>query len=197
MVLSTMRENGVFLGNAVLLPPRSERVFGAFERSIYVDYKIKIYTNAKEKTMEQINDFVVAGLGIATVFVALICIIFICNIMGAIFARLADKPSKDKHSEGKSADAPVSAPSADSAGLSVPTPRYVKARLENRGAFIAAVSAVIAEDLGCDISRIRIHSVRERADAIADRGELCAAISAVIAEESGASAVRIHSIRKV
>ena len=43
--------------------------------------------------MEQINDFVIAGLGIATVFVALVCIIFICNIMGAIFARLADKPS--------------------------------------------------------------------------------------------------------
>ena len=117
--------------------------------------------------------------------------------MGAIFARLADKPSKDKQSEGKSADASAAAPSAESVGMSAPTPRYVKAKLENRGAFIAAVSAVIAEDLGCDISRIRIHSVRERADAVADRGELCAAISAVLAEESGASGVRIHSIRKV
>ena len=147
--------------------------------------------------MGQINDFVVAGLGISTVFIALICIIFICNIMGAIFASLADKPSKGKQSEGKSADTPIAAPSTVGAGLSVPTAHYVKAKLENRGAFIAAVSAVIAEDLGCDISRIRIHSVRERADAIADRGELCAAVSAVIAEESGASSVRIHSIRKV
>ena len=139
------------------------------------------------------NDFVIAGLGIATVFVALICIIFICMIMGAIFSRFADKPKAK--SEAKAAPrklVPVQTPA-----MAVPEARYVPAKLADRGAFVAAVSAVIAEDLGCDISRIRIHSVRERADAIADRGELCAAISAVIAEESGASAVRIHSIRKV
>ena len=145
--------------------------------------------------MEQINDFVVAGLGVATVFAALVCIILICNIMGAIFARLADKPSKSTSDESAHASAPAAV--SESAAISVPSAHYVKAKLENRGAFIAAVSAVIAEDLGCDVSRIRIHSVRERADAIADRGALCAAVSAVIAEESGAAGVRIHSIRKV
>ncbi len=149
-----------------------------------------------------INDFVVAGLGIATVFVALICIIFICNITGSIFSRFGQEPheSKEPSKESDPAQAQggcaVSA-SAPTAGLTPPRADYVKAKLKNRGEFIAAVSAVIAEDVGCDISRIRILSVRQRADMIENRGELCAAISAVIAEESGASGVRIHSIRKV
>lgn len=141
------------------------------------------------------NDFVVAGLGIATVFVALICIIFICNIMGSIFSRIQDKTPETSKPKSVSSSASAAAAPTESAG--VPAPRYVKAQLENRGAFIAAVSAVIAEDLGCDISRIRIHSVRVREDSIANRGELCAAISAVIALDTGADAVRIHSIRRV
>lgn len=143
------------------------------------------------------NDFVVAGLGISTVFVALICIIFICNIMGSIFCRMSDKGSKKgaPSGDGASADAP-SAQRTQGGTASVPAARYVKAKLENRGAFIAAVSAVIAEECGCDISRIRIHSIRQRADAVENRGEICAAISSVIALETGCDAVRIHSIRK-
>lgn len=140
------------------------------------------------------NDFVIAGLGIATVFVALICIIFICMIMGAIFSRFADKPKAK--SEPKSTPA-AGAPAQSAAPVSVPEARYVPAKIENRGAFVAAVSAVIAEDLGCDISRIRIHSIRQRADAPENRGELCAVISSVIALDTGADQVRIHSIRKV
>ena len=139
------------------------------------------------------NDFVVAGLGISTVFVALICIIFICMIMGAIFSRFADKPKAKP--EAKAAPrklVPVQTPA-----MAVPEARYVPAKLADRGAFVAAVSAVIAEDLGCDISRIRIHSIRQRADAPENRGELCAVISSVIALDTGADQVRIHSIRKV
>ena len=153
-----------------------------------------------------INDFVVAGLGISTVFVALICIIFICNIMGSFFKNVADKPSDDVSRSGggesksgvasaESAQTPVQTSAAP--GMLVPRASYVTAKLENRGAFIAAVSAVIAEDLGTDVSRIRILSVKQRADSIPNRGEICAAISAVIAEESGAAGVRIHSIRRV
>ena len=143
---------------------------------------------------EQLNDLVVAGLGIATVFVALICIIFICNVMGAIFSRISDKPKAKKETNNAVAD---TATVQSNATVVVPEARYVKAKIENRGAFIAAVSAVIAEDLGCDVSRIRICSVRARADGIENRGELCAAISSVIALDTGADAVRIHSIRKV
>ena len=141
------------------------------------------------------NDFVVAGLGIATVFVALVCIIFICNIMGSIFSRIQDKAHEK--SKPESARSQSQAAAAPTQSVSASAPRYVKAQIENRGAFIAAVSAVIAEDLGCDISRSRIHSVRVREDGIANRGELCAAISSVIALDTGADAVRIHSIRRV
>ena len=151
-----------------------------------------------------INDFVVAGLGIATVFVALICIIFICNVTGVVFSRISDKAEdSDKRDENVQTETETGAAqnpsvqSAQTAGFSIPRAHYVKAKLENRGAFIAAVSAVIAEDIGCDISRIRIHSIRQRADDIPNRAELCAAISAVIAEDTGASGVRIHSIRRM
>ncbi len=155
--------------------------------------------------MQQINDFVVAGLGIATVFVALICIIFICNVLGGIFKRLDDKRSESVKGESADAGTVSHAPSVQApvqtqpavTGLTVPRGSYVSAKLENRGAFIAAVSAVIAEDLGTDVSHIRILSVKQRADAIKNRGELCAAISAVIAEDTGAEGVRIHSIRRV
>ena len=140
------------------------------------------------------NDFVVAGLGIATVFVALVCIIFICNIMGVIFSRIAAKPKTESTAKPAVKE---QAPAESAAAVSVPEVRYVPAKIENRGAFIAAVSAVIAEDLGCDVSRIRICSVKQRADGIENRGDLCAVVSSVIALDTGADQVRIHSIRKV
>lgn len=147
-----------------------------------------------------INDFVVAGLGIATVFVALVCIIFICNIMGLIFQKVAKTPSDDKNGAQKASSPAeqITVPAqTQTGGMVIPRASFVPAKLENRGEFIAAVSAVIAEDLGTDISHIRIVSVRQRADAIPNRGEICAAISAVISMDTGAEAVRIHSIRRV
>ena len=145
------------------------------------------------------NDFVVAGLGVSTVFVALVCIIFICNVMGWIFQKLAGKPSAGSNNPAVGAPSNVSSANAQSNASVVPAAKasYVKAELKNRGEFIAAVSAVIAQDLGTDVSHIRICSVRQRADSIPNRAELCAALSAVIAMDSGAEAVRIHSIRRV
>ena len=146
------------------------------------------------------NDFVVAGIGIGTVFVALICIIFICNIMGAIFQKLAGKPTdneKSKPSAGQSGNVSSSVAQSTASVPVAPKASYVPAKIENRGEFIAALSAVIAQDLGTDISHIRICSVRQRADSIPNRAELCAALSAVISMDTGAEAVRIHSIRRV
>ena len=139
---------------------------------------------------QPINDFVVAGLGIATVFAALICIIFICNIMGAIFKKLGGTKNEEKHGAAPAIE-------KSTAKCSVPAEEYVTASIKNRGEVIAAISAAIAEDTGSDISRIRILSVKERAGAIQNRGELCAAIGAVICAETGADKVRVHSIRKV
>ena len=70
-----------------------------------------------------------------------------------------------------------------------------------RCALVAAVSAAIAEDLGTDISAIRIFSltpVGGISRAASDRGALVAAVSAAIAEDLGTdvSAIRVLSMRQ-
>ena len=84
---------------------------------------------------------VVMGLGI--VFFGLICIILLISIMGAIMKRVA-KPQPEK------AVAPVNVPAA-AQSTDIP----------NRSEFVAAVAAVIAEELGTDITKIRIESIKK------------------------------------
>ncbi len=86
------------------------------------------------------NAFVVA-LGIGVVFVGLVCLILICMVMGKICNSLFNQK--------KAAPAPA-APAA-------PAP----AAIPNRQEFVAAVAAAIAEDMGTDVSRIRIHSIKK------------------------------------
>ena len=92
--------------------------------------------------MEPSNLFVVL-MGIGTVFAGLIGIIIICTITGAIFRSMENKADKKP--------AAASEASASSSGDTIP----------NRGEFIAAVSAAIAEDMGKDVSAIRILSVKK------------------------------------
>lgn len=87
------------------------------------------------------NGFVIA-LGIGVVFLGLICIVVICQLMSAI---LAPKTKKAETTE------PVAATTAPEA----------TAVIENRQEIIAAVSAVIAEELGTDISALRVHSFKK------------------------------------
>ncbi|MBE6024356.1 MAG: hypothetical protein E7231_14420 [Cellulosilyticum sp.] len=88
--------------------------------------------------MEISNTFVIL-MGLGTVFFGLVCIILICYLMSYVIQKLS-KPE-------------TSAP--------ITTPAPTKSTIANRQEFIAAVSAVIAEDLGTDISAIRILSVKE------------------------------------
>ncbi len=83
----------------------------------------------------------VVVLGVGVVFAGLVSIIILCKVTGAI-CMAADKSSKPKPADV----APVNA---------APTV------IENRQEIIAAVSAVIAEELGTDISAIRIHSFKK------------------------------------
>ena len=78
-------------------------------------------------------------LGMGTVFLGLISIVILCKIVGAICV----KSVKEKE---------VSTPVAKT---SVPQ------KIENRQEIVAAVSAVIAEELGKDISAIRILSFKK------------------------------------
>ncbi len=77
----------------------------------------------------------VAGIGLGTVFVGLISLVAICKLIGFICSKLPDG-KRPKTKEGEEAQIP------------------------NRQEFIAAVSAAIAEDLGEDVSAIRIVSVK-------------------------------------
>lgn len=88
---------------------------------------------------QNISSLTVFGFGIGLVFVGLICIILLCAVMGAI----CKKTIKDK---------PAAVPQKSKGD---------GAKIANRGEFIAAVSAAIAEEMGTDISGIRILSVKK------------------------------------
>ena len=84
-------------------------------------------------------------MGLGTVFFGLACIIALCYLMSWVVQKIA-KP------------VPV-APATTSAKPQAPV--STKSTITNRQEFIAAVSAVIAEELGTDVSAIRILSVKE------------------------------------
>lgn len=82
------------------------------------------------------SNLFVCLMGLGTVFVGLVCIILLVTLMSYVCRK----------SEGKSA--PVAAP------LSAPKPGI-------QPELIAAVSAAIAEEMGTDISAIRIISMKQ------------------------------------
>ena len=138
----------------------------------------------------EVSNLFVCLMGMGVTFIGLICLILLITLMGKIVgggtAAKTAEPS------------PSAAPAAPAAPASVsPAVRAIP----NRGELVAAVSAAIAEDLGTDISAIRILSltpVGSAAYAVPNRGEVVAAVSAAIAEELGTdvSAIRVLSMRQ-
>lgn len=92
--------------------------------------------------MEISNTFVVV-LGVGVVFLGLLCIVILCKIVSA-FCNIGKK--KDTASTQVTAAPQISATSQP---------------IQNRQEIIAAVSACIAEELGTDISAIRILSFKK------------------------------------
>ncbi len=145
-----------------------------------------IFLAATPATQEP-SAWFVAALGITVVMLGLICIILICSLMGAICSRVLgkDKPAVTSDTTKPAATAAVPAP------------------IPNKCELIAAITAAIAEDLGTDVSAIRIHSLRSLSAAVPartpDKNELVAAIASAIAEDLGTdvSALRIHSVRQI
>ena len=86
------------------------------------------------------SNLFIVGMGVGTVFLGLLCIVLLCLIMSAICRAFEKKP--------KTAKAPVDSVSAEKP-------------IENRQEIIAAVSAALAEEMGTDISAIRIHSFKK------------------------------------
>ncbi len=88
-----------------------------------------------------ISNGLVIALGLGIVFIGLISIIAICYIMGFLCQKFI------KQEPQKSAAASVAANSAS-------------APIANKQEIIAAVCAVIAEELGTDVSNIRVTSFK-------------------------------------
>lgn len=93
--------------------------------------------------MEHSSLFVVV-LGLATTFIGLICIIFLAKIM-SLLCRLVERKEKTD-------EKPCVAPAV---------PAVKTEQIQNRGELVAAISAAIAEDMGKDVSSIRILSLKK------------------------------------
>lgn len=87
-----------------------------------------------------ISSWFVCGFGISLVFLGLICIIIICTIMGATGKIFAKETAK--------AEVKPAAPQ--------------KTQIANKGEFAAAIAAAIAEELGTDVSGIKILSIKQK-----------------------------------
>ena len=92
--------------------------------------------------MAEISNLFVVVLGVGTVFVGLICIIILCKIVGFFCG------SAKKNENTTAVSAVNTAPVANQP-------------IQNKQEIIAAVSAAIAEELGTDVSAIRILSFKK------------------------------------
>ena len=93
--------------------------------------------NASWMVPGEYNLGVVVLLGMGIVFAGLICIVVLCVLMGKVVQLL----------EKKEAPAPI-APAAAEA-------------IPNRAELVAAISCCLAEELGTDVSAIRIVSLKK------------------------------------
>ncbi|MFQ7754135.1 MAG: OadG family transporter subunit [Acutalibacteraceae bacterium] len=93
--------------------------------------------------MGEIGIAQVVLMGLVTVFVVLICLIIIIKLMGAIMVKAAP---------AEQAEAAVPAPAA--------APAAAPAVSGNKQQVVAAIAVAIAEEMGTDVSHIRIHSIK-------------------------------------
>ena len=98
--------------------------------------------NVAEKVADDPGKLEVVVVGFGSVFTGLIAIVIICKIVG-LFCGAGKKEKKEKV-----ASKSVSAPAAS-------------APIQNRGEIIAAVCAAAAEELGTDVSAIRVRSFKK------------------------------------
>ena len=95
--------------------------------------------------MSSLSNGFVCVMGIGTVFIGLICIVFICMLMSVAVRALSKKAPEKTVTAPKTAAAPqaVTLPPAE------------------KQAIVAGVCAVIAEELGTDVSNIKVLSFKK------------------------------------
>lgn len=98
---------------------------------------------AEESAKKDPEILQVVVVGIGTVFIGLIAIVLICKIVG-LFCKTAK------------GDGDASKPVAQKTAAPV-----VNAPIENKGEIVAAVCAVVAEELGTDVSALRVRSFKK------------------------------------
>ena len=91
-----------------------------------------------------------SGIGFLIVFIGLICLIALVAVMGTVCERvLKDQKTAVK----KAAPAPAKA--------AAPAKAVTPAAIANRDELVVAFSAAVAEELGTDVSAIRVVSLKE------------------------------------
>ena len=93
--------------------------------------------------MTNIPSWFVCVMGMGTVFIGLIFLILVCTVMGCIFKVVKSKPESTSASVASAAPATANAP------------------IQNKQEIVAATCAVIAEELGTDVSNIRVVSFKK------------------------------------
>lgn len=91
-----------------------------------------------EFVVPSIADWFTVAMGIGTVFIGLICIVIICSIMSLFFRER--KPKNE---------------------VATPVAPATPAVIENRQEIIAAVTAAVAEEMGTDVSALRVVSFKK------------------------------------
>ena len=90
-----------------------------------------------------------SGIGFLIVFIGLICLIALVTVMGTVCERvLKDTKTAVKKAPAAPAKAAPAAPAAP-------------AVIANRDELVVAFSAAVAEELGTDVSAIRVVSLKE------------------------------------
>ena len=98
--------------------------------------------------MLQMNVGLVIAMGVSIVFLGLVCIVLLCKIMSAVVAISENTNPAASNNDAK----PISTPAAAAPVSPDPGPR---------GEVVAAIAAVLAEELGEDVSAIRILSLKK------------------------------------
>lgn len=91
------------------------------------------------------DDWFVVAMGIGVVFLGLVLLIAACVLMSCI-VRLTSGTKEEQTAVSAPAAAPAAAVAAD---------------IPNRQQTVAAIAAVIAEEMGKDVSAIRILSIKK------------------------------------
>ena len=90
-----------------------------------------------------------SGIGFLIVFIGLICLIALVSLMGSICGKVL---KDDKKTAKKTPAAPAK---------SAPVAPAAPAAIANRDELVVAFSAAVAEELGTDVSAIRVVSLKE------------------------------------